>query len=578
MRIDDNHRRLHRFKFPALSRLVWRAPTIGGLRCRFPKVAISRSITIAFAFSILATVLACDGNALAAQGSGVQLELTPTAVQLGSGESTQVMAVIRNNGGTSAQNMQIHWFTDLALTVKPQAIRSRSIQPGGMLAWPVTISQSVAGRTVGPLHFWVSYTTRSETSGSGKDEVGISGVAVASLDVQERASLAVDKLVTLKLEAAVDQLDENRSALLYVVVTNTAAVPVTVKAIETYSPDFIKFGVPEIGSNATLAPETSRTFRVPVTVTDRVVTGNQRVVLAVELAWVDAGKPRTGTLSVAQTLPVTVFGESDLLKLMGVPSFLFLPGFLALATFVGLWTRVAPRTKPAEPLTVADTALVAITLSLLATFVYPILSGRNYLRGYGLRDVMMVWFGSILFALVVWSGVAGTISLRAKLRRYQQQQAQQRDLAAQAEHIGRITPTKNDSPLDMLTRMALNGVQVPPEQAMASLAGSTATRCFVVLPSASAGAPVWVAPPIYLKRDATNPQAAWTQPQLLSELQKDGVTGNCESLMKFLRNAQLQGWSAEWGESGVVVSPTPVKTDDVNKVPPAQGFEFVQAP
>ncbi len=578
MRIDDNYRRLRRFKFPTLSRFVWRLPIIGELRCRCANRAIAHAITIALALLILATVLAGNGHALAAQGSGVQLDLTPTAVQLGSGESTQVMAVIRNNGSTPAQNMQIHWFTDLALTVKPQAIRSRSVQPGGMLAWPVSISQSVAGRTVGPLHFWVSYTTRSETSSSGKAETGISGVAVASLDVQERASLAVDKLVTLKLEAAVDQLDENRSALLYVVVTNTTAVPVTVKAIETYSPDFIKFGVPKIGSDATLAPEASRTFQVPVTVTDRVVTGNQRVVLAVELAWVDAGKPRTGTLSVAQTLPVSVFGESDLLKLMGVPSFLFLPGFLALATFVGLWTRVAPRTKMAEPLTVAETALVAITLSLLATFVYPFLSGRNYLRGYGLRDVMLVWFGSMVFALLVWVGVAGTISLRAKFRRYEQQQAQQRDQAAQAEYIGRITPTKNDSPLDMLTRMALNSVQVPPEQVMASLAGSKPSRCFVVLPPASADAPVWVAPPIYLKRDATNPQAAWNQAQLLAELQKDGVTGNCESLIKFLRDAQLQGWSAEWGESGVVVSPTPVKTGDVKPIEPAQGFEFVQAP
>src|SRR5437667_40831 len=294
-------------------------------------------------FQVLPTLFLLTTQIFAAQGTGVQLELTPTAIQLAAGDSAQVIVVVRNNSGAAVGDVQIHWFTDLALTVKPQSATSRTIKPNGMLAWPIVISQSLAGRSVGPLHLWVSYSTRAEKSVPEKNAEVIPGVAVASLDVQERPSMAIDKLVTLRLESAVDQLDENRSALLYVIVTNAAAVPVTVKKIQTYGPDFITLQVPDVGAGSTLAPQASQVFRILTTVSDRAITGNQRVVLAVDLAWTDAGKPRNGTLSVAQTLPVSVFGESDILKLMSVPSFLFLPGYLSVANLLTLRTRYTPR-------------------------------------------------------------------------------------------------------------------------------------------------------------------------------------------------------------------------------------------
>jgi hypothetical protein len=513
----------------------------------------------------------------AAEGTGVQLELTPTAIQLAAAGSTQVIAVVRNSSTAAIGNVQIHWFSDLSLTVIPQGVASTTIQPNGVLTWPITIGQSVAGRTVGPLHFWVSYSTRDGKNSTGENGGGLPGVAIASLDVQERPSMAIDKQVTLKLESAVDQLDENRSALLFIVVTNGAAVPVTVSKIEPYSPDFIKFGAPDVGKGVTLAPESSQIFRVPVTVTDTAITGNQRVVLAVDLTWTDAGKSCNSTLSVAQTLPVSILGESDLLKLMGVPSFLFLPGFLWLATFGALWKRVAPKTQLVEPtLTAAETALIAVSWSFVIVVAYPKLThGRSYLRGYGLRDVMTVWFFSILLAMLAWILLVGGRKLLIRVRFLIQQQKEKQAAEVRAEYIRQITPNKNDSPFDMLVRMQLNGVDLPPQLAEVILGGVRAPRSFLVLPKPDANAKVWVAPPIFMIKREPGVQGGWSRQQLNTILQ-GRVTENYDRFLQFLRDAKIAGWDAQWGESGVIVGPTPVLEGDVKHKPPAQAFEFLQ--
>jgi hypothetical protein len=395
--------------------------------------------------------------------------------------------------------------------------------------------------------------------------------------VQERPSMALDKLVSLKLEAAVDQLDENRSALLYLVVTNTAAVPVTVKKIDSFGPEFITLAAPVLGAGITLPPQGSQTFPVKATVKDQVIPGNQRVVLAVDLSWIDGGKSRDGTLSVAQTLPVDVFGESDLLKLMGVPSFLFLPGFLFLATFAALWTRITPKTEPATDYSLSEKALLAISLSLVATFIYPVFTHRNYLRGYGLRDVRTVWFGSILLALIVWIVVVGVMAAVAHYRLWKKQQEDARVAAEHAEHIRKITPTKTDSPLDMVVRMGLNAVEFPPRQVMVNREGAKATRSFKVLPGSNADPTAWVAPPILMKHNgATASGCSWAD--LVGKMRQDEVTTSSEKLSNFLQYAHGQGWDAIWGEAGTIVGPTPIPEGNIAPVEQAPGVVFVQVP
>ncbi len=502
---------------------------------------------------------------LEAQGTGVQVELTPNTIQLAAGDSANVLAIIRNDSPYAIEDLQIRYVSDLSLTVTPQTLASQVVKPGGVLAWPVEVKQSVPGRSVGALYFWLGYSTHSDKEGA------IQGVTVATLQVQERPPLAIDKQVTLKLESAVDELDENRSARLYMVVTNMAAVPVTVKKIETYAPDFLRMMTPNLGNGVVLQPQTAQTFPVTVTITNTAVPGNHRVILAVDLSWVDAGQTRTGAVAVAQTLPVSILGESELLKLMGVPSFLFLPGFLALATFAALWTRVAPKKKILEPLSIEEKALLAVSVSFIAAFVYPwFANGRSYLSGYGLRDVISVWFGSILAATIAWILLSAFLAIRIRIRI-----AKANRIARQHEdEVRQKTPTKNDSPVQMLERMVLLGATLPPKQVMVNLGSAKAARAFQVLPEPDASEKFWVTPPVLMTR-AGGTSTGWSREQLIAELQKEGVDKDPGKLEKVLSSAQNSGWTAEWGSSDFIVGPSPVGKESLGEAAQAQAFDFV---
>lgn len=495
---------------------------------------------------------------LLAQPAEVQLQITPDTIQLAAGDTAKVVAVLRNNTDSALQQIQIQSLPEAGLSVRSQG-PIEQVKPKSAVTWPIEISQSAAGRSVGAIQFWASYTS------AGKD-----GVATATLQVQELPPMDIGKLVTVKLESAVDELDEYHSAKLYLVVTNAAAVPVTVTDIEPYGPKFVTLKL-ESAKNIVLEPQTSRAFAVEATVNDQAAPGNYRVVFAIDLAWTDAGKPRTGAVTTAQTLPISILGQSELLKLMGVPSFLFLPGFLALAAFGFLWLRIAPKPEHPQQFSVEEKALAAVTISILTAVVYPWLAhGRNYLNGYGLRDVVWVWFGSIGFAVACWIVSAGALALRARARRLKAE----RQARADAEAANRRMPTKNDSPAKMMDRMLANQVGLPPLQVMATLGSAHPARAFLVVPPGGPIMESWVVPPIMLTRKPAG--ADWTRDQVVQELAKDETMADPASLARFFAEAEKAGWTAQWDASDAVVGPTPVAADHTQR-PDAQqpGFNFV---
>lgn len=510
--------------------------------------------------------------ARAAEGDGVQIEVSPATMQFAPGEAADVVLVIKNPLPTRADAIQLQWFSDVGLTVTPAPLNTKSIEAGGVVGWPVHLTTPVAGRTVGALHFWLRY--RRAASGGR-----IPGVAVTTLTLQERPPLAIDKLVDGRLEAAVDQVNEKRAASMYLVITNRAAVPVTITRLQAHAPDFIRvtddkgkqLGIPD--SKDPLPPQSSRVFPIKAQATDNARAGNERLVFEVGLAWTDAGRPQSGSVLVAQTVPVGIFGESDILKLLGVPSFFMLPGFLALTMFGALWTRVAPKKKLEPGPTVAEFGLVAVTLSLIAMLIYPRFTHRDYLQGYGLRDVMLVWFGSVVFGLLAWMIAAGSINLRDRYRLYLQEQRRREEEARRQEEVSRRTPTTDDGPMAILEKLSLNQINFPLEQVEVRVDGDV-ERCFLLLPPDQSRPQAWVAPPVCLKRTG---QVTRTREELVSDLAHPGVFENRQELTRVLKDAERAGWKATWGESGVIAGPTPVDAAHFKAVDKrAPGFLFVE--
>jgi hypothetical protein len=507
---------------------------------------------------------------LAAASKDITVDLTPASVQLGAGYPSRALLITRNNTSSPLLNVRIHWFTDLNLTVTPEGAASPIIKAHSVSVWPVTISQSTPGRSVGKLNFWTTWDTADSSS---------AGAAVASLDIAEKAELSADKLVTLKIESAIDQFDERHPTNLYLVATNTSSIPVTVKKVHADSPGFITLTSSPAGDTV-IPPSGSQTFVIVAKTDGTGPPGNQRVILDADLNWIDLGKPQALTISVAQTLPLSVLGESDLLKLIGVPSFLFLPGFLAMAIFSAIWSRTKEAGYPELKLTLAETAVAAVTLSIAAAVVYPLFPPhRDYLSGYGLRDVFWVWVGSIVLGVLAWAILFAVYNLR---RRIAERRSAQKAALLAAENEARlreITPTKTDTPLDILARMQLIHLQPPPKQTLVSLAGAPKVRAFLLVPNDLVGAPPdspsWVAPPISLSPTA-QVDAAWSRASLIYKLKQDGIFKDYRSLATLLTEAQSAGWKVEWGESGAIISPTPVRPNALEDVPYAQGFNFIR--
>ena len=116
--------------------------------------------------------------------------------------------------------------------------------------------------------------------------------------------------------------------------------------------------------------------------------------------------------TATQKIKLGILGESAILTLLGVPSLLVLPGFLVTVTFISLW-KLKPAKKIVFNVKEPEFWLIAISLSLIMILIYPpitalltkwqlITGPRNYLAGYGVVDIVILWIVSILIGLVFY--------------------------------------------------------------------------------------------------------------------------------------------------------------------------------
>ena len=508
----------------------------------------------------------------------VKLEITPAVAQLAPGEAVEALIIVRNGSPGRLEDLQLRWFTNVGVLIQSDSLADVRIESEATLAQTVLITQTASAQTAGTVYFQLNYSYVPADGGPS-----VPGTAVGTLEIQERARETVGQMAQARIETTLDQIEEPHEGLIFLVVQNLASVPITVTHITAYHPNFINLQLPDAGAGIELAPQDSRTFPIAVTVSDTVQTGQQRLILDVGIAWARAGRAGSGSLLVPHTVEVGILGESDLLRLVGLPSFLFLPGFLMLSTFVLLWTRVAPRSPAQSGLSLPESALISITLSLLATIAYPVLTPvllgarRNYLEGYGIQDVFWVWMGSLVVSFAAWAVAAGGLALREKYRLYRAKRAQEQREREQAElkgillaEIVRRTPTLVDKPLQILEKMAINNVGFPLTQARVKFKGAT-SQCFIILPAAEDRPFVWVAPPISLKLQAASSDSGGSSMDKLNQAAKDSPA----ALSKALGEA-TSTWEAIWGKAGLVTGPVQVNLREVERLDQLPARLFIE--
>ncbi len=245
-------------------------------------------------------------------------------------------------------------------------------------------------------------------------------------------------IAKVEVKTTVKSISEQRPGTIYLVVTNISDQEIEVSRLTVFSPTietqsdqsqkgtgaktFIEFdvqgglekkkdpwsrGVTFHIENPTLPRHQAMVIPVTVKVPGRVQPGTHMVVFDIELSWDDT----KGNIVTTHEIDVGIFGESDIYRLLGVPSLILLPGFLIVVTWWYCWLgwrglgRIVGREAAGEfPIKWKTPQFwgLAILLSLVYAGAYSSLTRYDYLIAYSYRDFLKVVFYSIVAGFVLF--------------------------------------------------------------------------------------------------------------------------------------------------------------------------------
>jgi hypothetical protein len=367
--------------------------------------------------------------------------------------------------------------------VSTQGQDLKSLAPQSEYVWPILLSQGAEGLIPGTVHFRLSYKL--------KGKAGVAREVFVPLEVKSREADVIEKVAEVVVKTSSTLLNEQRPSKVYLVITNKSNQEIRVNDITPKGPSFIR-GDPEVKSFK-IGPRDSFTVPIKIAVTDVVTPGKHLLLFDVPIEWGQGEHTQKANLVTSQEFDVGILGESEVLTALGVPSFLLLPGFLMVVTFALLTKIGKSETLQGESLLKAGTNpylwVIAITLSgVMAFLIYPTFTKwllkvrRDYLVGYGLYDVILVWLTSIFTGLAAWILVGVIKRFWAWL----------------------FTPSADDDAEAILRKLYLQGLGVRLEQIDLTLSGNS-SKAFLLQRRKRKREKIWVGPFIeiqWLKEDS----------------------------------------------------------------------------
>ncbi len=474
-----------------------------------------------------------------AQAPTVTVEVAPKTVQLVPDREARAEVVLRNTSGETVSDVRVSWFTGASLTVRSEGQPADVLGPYGQSAVTLWLTQDGAEPVSDAVQLRVDYSWR-RTGGEPVPQILLS-----SFEVKSPARESIAQVATVEVKTTLESLSEKRPGKVYLAITDVAGVPVHVKSVEPGGPSFIKFGPPD-QQDFDLKPRETRVVAIEVSTADAVQPGKQLLLFQVVLEW---GKGETAKMVQTSTVDVGVFGESAIVQALGLPSFLLLPGFLLLTVMGLLWKISKSKEQPDFPFELKSPEFwaVAISVSMVVAFLYPVVTGRlygsprNYLESYGFFDVVLVWGASVALGIVLWF----LLFLVVRAGRAWKQLP---------------IPSTKDKPWTILRKLHRQGLGIVLKQAVVAVQGRD-INAFLIEKLNVDNKYIWVAPGMTLK---------W-KPAATVELkdQVDALFGKKDSqgaldLADLVEQGRKEGkLDVIWNEGEGLSGPYQVKTESV---------------
>jgi len=493
---------------------------------------------------------------------------SPNEQQGQSAKEVQVEVEVTNLSNNTLQALQLCWFTNVAVMVTNSLPSGNclsplnTLTPGAQYIWDVKLAQMKDRLVPGTVQFRVNY----KRPANGQPGGSVDRVAFASLAVQSLKPEAAQQVASVAVVTSLTMLNEQQPGQVYLIVTNTSDFQLQINRLILKGPDFITQdaqGFREVSNSQqqpntcnnmanesrnavptnplSIPPRQAITIAIDVSTSCPVQPGNQLLVFEIGIQWQDGGLLQAGDLVAHQAVQVGVLGSSEILTLLGIPSFLFLPGFLALITVRLLWQLNTK--KPAEdyPLKTLspEFGLIAISLSGIAAFVYPLVTGRSYLVRYDLIDIVDIWLASVGLAIVGYFLVGACFNLWKRYRNW---------------YIQRRTPSESDSPITILYKLDRQGLDIQRNYLNLKVEGESPHA--YLLQRANEQEKLWVSPTIVVQwKDGISQEL---QDEVTSRIKK----GNARLLADLLSRENHTAWEVIWRPLEIHDKPFQVKREE----------------
>lgn len=479
--------------------------------------------------AVLAVALAAGGGGPGSLSAQVALSFHPDTVRVQPASTGRAFVQVSNTGGAAISGIDLRWIAPDSVRLELDAELPDRLPAGEIVTRSLTITGRVepGGEQAVML---LAYRTEE-----GKGQTTLSRLWIVPRPIASAADV-----VDVGLLTSLATLSDGDTATVHLLVENKTDRAVRVDSVRARGPEFVQFSPRPV---AEIPGRSNALIPVEVVASEWVRPGTYTLSFEVGVSWGGPGGPRSGNVVTSRAVEVGVMGESEILQVLAVPSFLLLPGFLILVAFGMLWRRLGGTSEVTQDPKSVQFWLLAIGLSLGLAVLHPLVVGRNLLRGYGIRDIAWVWAFSVGAGVLAAAGLAGLRELRDRY-------VARRD----AERV----PAPGDDAVAILRKLHRNGVRdIRLDQVTFQENGSD--RSGFELPGHAPDGARWVAPPAQytLRTSVGGHERARLQEALRSD------PGTLADLLEELREGG--GLALSWRRQDRFDGPVAVPSDRLSR-------------